>query len=93
MTSMVSKKTKRAVRALNKLFAQRTEGWDEHWECDRGFDGGEYSDGAWGRNFERAYDECIEIVSEHFGVDQDRLSDAAHYIESYENFRYVEAFQ
>jgi len=82
-----------AVRAFNRLFAQRTEGWDEHWEMDRGFDGGEYSDAAWGRNYEQARDECLAIVAARFDIDEHRLWYVSEDVNHYENFLYVKSYQ
>lgn len=64
-----------AVRSYFRLFAIRTEGWDEAEGCDRHYDAGEWSGPAWAENWEEMERRTVRYTAERFGVNACDLYD------------------
>ena len=67
-----------ACRAFDRIYASKTEGWEEAEYADAHWDGGEWSGPAWADNWQRVEEECYAIVGERFGMSAEyvcRISD------------------
>lgn len=80
-----------AVRSFHRLYAIRTEGWDEAEGCDRHFDGGEWSGPAWAKNWEDEYKRTAQHIAERFGFDVVDLCDWIENTQYYESNKWQEA--
>jgi hypothetical protein len=50
-------------RIVSRVFAQRTEGWEEAERADAGFDAGEWSGPAWSHAWEDEMEATIDYVA------------------------------
>lgn len=71
----LSQNEQQACRAFDRLFCIRTVGMDEMHSADRHFDGGEYSDEAWGKLWEDMASQTIKEVADRFDLWPHHLSD------------------
>lgn len=77
--SVLSKHQRSAGRAYGRVLSQITEGWDNIWAADRQFDGGEWSDEVWDKNFAEAEERAAKIVGERFGLNWQKVITIAEY--------------
>ena len=74
----------RAVRAFNRLWAPIAEALEVGAACDRGFDGGEWSDSASANTWQREFLALVDRVARRFGLRAQELENAleeAHHTE------------
>ena len=79
-----------AVRAYNRLMAMKAnEDFYRAWECDRQFDGGEWSDAAWYKNLEEMENETATLVAERFGLEADDVVNAKYELDQLEGYLWL----